>query len=134
MEEEAYEKALPAITTKDFAVTWSDFRTPWKKVKSAAGEGELGKILAAGLQDLPTCAEGYGLTALVELVALCCELQRRAVMKSCWLSVRAAAATVGIPTTKSHRLLWRLIHDNVIERIKVGTHGRASEYKFTGEV
>ena len=130
---EWHRQALPAITTHEFAETWYDFTIAWDKVAFPAGQGPLDQILAHALTRMPASASGYSEPRMRNLIALCCELQRRAGEGTFWLACRAAAATLGLSASMANRYLLRLQHDKVIELVVKGTRGRAAEYRYRGE-
>lgn len=130
--DEWHRQALPAIGTKDFAVTWHDFRVAWGNVKFPAGTGPLEEIYAVALRQMPAIASGYRTAGVRHLIALCRELQVVAGDDPFWLSCRAAAGVLKTPPTNAHRWLWRLIHDQVIDLVTPGSRGRAAEYRYLG--
>ena len=127
---EWHKRALSAIETKDFDVTWQDFVVAWGKVKFPAGQGPLDKIYAAGLKRMPPLAQGYHVPDVRNLIALCCELQRVAGDGTFWLGCRPAGAVLGVSAATANRYLLKLQHDEVLHLITPGKRGRSAEYRY----
>lgn len=128
-----YEQALPAISTKDFNVTWDDFLVAWRNAKFAIGEGPLAEIYSEGLLHTPAIANTFKREGVRKLVAFCRQLQVCAGDGPFWLSCRGAAPLLGVVPGTVNRWLWLLIHRKVIELVRQGTRGRSAEYRYLGD-
>ncbi len=129
-----HERALPFIATKPFEETWLDFAEGWDKVTFPAGQEPVAMIFAQAMsQSIPACAMRYEQPSLRCLVALCRELQRVAGSVPFFLAGRTAANLLGVPHTVAARWLRLLVIDKVLERAKIGSRHRASEYRYVGD-
>jgi len=117
----------------DFDDTWADFCYGWPRVKYLLGDGFLVEALKqADAMETPACAEQYeGIGR--RLVRLCKLLQANAGDKPFFLDQRAAASAFGVGRNKPGRLLAMLCFDDVIELVRKGHTGRASEYRYKGD-
>jgi len=124
---EWHTRALPRITTKDFSVSWEDFRLAWLNVKAPTGAA-WSEIV--GMVQLPDAQP------IDRLIALCRALQRHHGPDKAWpLSCRKAAEVIGVPFQRAARLLKLLQLQGFIELAKTaGPKGsrRAAEYRFLG--
>jgi len=128
-----YVKALPSIGTKEFDASWQDFLVAWKNVKYAVGEGPLAQIYVDAMLHIPPCASKFKVESIRKLVAFCRQLQQVNGERPFWLSCRAAASLLGVSPSTAHRGVWLLIHNNVLELVKEGSRGRATEYRYLGD-
>ncbi len=124
--------ASPIIGTKDFAITWNDFRTAWKKVKHPSGQ-VFQNILSGVDHDAPIPAGisrlGYGPNGQ-RLVRLCMALQHHHGSEPFFLSARIAADQLGIHFTDAAKILSSLVDDSVLELVSRGVGRTASRYHF----
>ena len=123
--------ALPAIDTKDFAITWADFARGWDKVRFPAGatlaailEGTQGDPLPAGIDDL-----GYGPQGQ-HLVKICRRLAQHHEPEPFFISARQAGELIGVHFTDASKVLAALVTDKVIELVEKGAGTRASRYRW----
>ncbi len=132
-----YELALPVITTKDYAVTLSDFDHAWAAFDPARAGGGLADVVAAAKSSDPVPGVDPHYPERVHLLAkLCRELARRADDRSFFLAARAIERHMGTPSMTASRDMKLLIADGLIS---VSTpagfeHGRrtATHYVYHG--
>lgn len=125
--------ALPAIRTKDFSETWSDFAVAWQRVKRPAGQSFATAAAAADADDAPAVVDRLGYDGnLRRLAALCWQLQQQWGDQPFPLSCEIAGEYLGVTTRHAGRLLAALRFDGVIKRTTKGSKqtGKASEYRF----
>lgn len=131
--QEWHRRALPAIQTKEFAVTWSEFARGWQKVKIPLGTGVL-KTIVAGidpLAPLPVGLEtlGYGDQAR-HLVHICVRLQAQAGNDPFFLTSRAAGELIGTSHTNAAWIFQALVLDGVLAVARPATTRRATRYRL----
>lgn len=130
--QEWHRLALPAIGTKDFSVTWSDFMRGWEKVRFPAGA-----TLAAILEGIDADPLPDGIKALgygdqgQKLVKVCRRLADHHSPEPFFISARQAGDLVGIHFTDASKVLAALAADGVIELVERGAGNRASRYRWT---
>ena len=121
-------RALLIIRTKDWLVTWIDFRIAWARVKKPAG-ATMAKILE-------TAAQGFarGTDPIAKLVSVCRTLQESHGPGRTWpLSCRLAALVMGTSHTTAAAALKLLVVEKVIELTNPGGSkgsGLAAEYRY----
>ncbi len=129
-----YSMALPAITTKDFDTTWSDFLYGFSRAHTPLGEDLMD--VAASLvdpNDLPVAAERYDSEPVRRLVGLCAAIARvnqnggRFFASSHDLSPR-----LGVAPVQAWRFLKMLIADGVIECLDPGNRRSAARFRWLG--
>jgi hypothetical protein len=129
---EWHHMASPFIDTKDFSISWSDFRNAWAKVKYPHGQIfqsiltdiDLDAPVPTGLSGL-----GYGSTGH-RLVRLCMALQHHHGSAPFFLSARVAAGQLGIHFTDAAKILRALVEDRVLELVSKGSGFKATRYQF----
>jgi hypothetical protein len=121
-------RALPVIRTKDWLVTWVDFRIAWTRIRHPAGV-TMAHIAEAARADTPDNAD-----PISRLAALCRALQAHHGPGRAWpLSCRRAGAEIGVSHDTAARLLKLLCAERIIELVKPdGGKGsrRAAEYRY----
>lgn len=124
--------ALPAIGTKDFAVTWCDFLNAWDKVHTPYGA-----ILNSVIQKidhsarLPSGVEELGYQKVGQrLVRICNALQEHHRDNPFFLSSRQAGELLGIHFTDAARMLAAFVADGVLDLVTRGAGRVASRYRF----
>jgi hypothetical protein len=130
-----FDAALPAITTRDFDVTWGEFSTAWGRVRWGIGDGPIMEATRrAATAEPPACAAGYG-PNLRMLVAILRELQRASGDSPIFLSGAKAAELVGVDRGTGTRYLQSLVADGVLEVVERPPRGaiRAIRYRYRGD-
>jgi hypothetical protein len=123
--------ALRFIKTKEFDVSWRDFCYAWDRVKHAYGQGPLSEAYAASLDaPLPPAADEYEMPEVKQLIGLCYQLQLGAGEKPFFLTCRDAGGLLGIDFHAANKWLSHLVQMKVLELVKKGKVGRASEYRY----
>ena len=121
-------RALPIISTKDWLITWIDFRTAWARVRKPAG-ATMDEIVAAAKAQTPANAD-----VIAKLTTLCRVMQDHYGPGKAWpLSCRMAGSKIGVGHDTAARLLKLLAIEGTIELVTpAGTKGsrRAAEYRF----
>ncbi|HUE71432.1 MAG TPA: bifunctional DNA primase/polymerase [Pirellulaceae bacterium] len=134
---EWHQRALPAIATKSWLVTWTEFKQAWKKVKHLKGREPLRMMFSQAMQrDLPKCAERFADDPQAQwLIALCRELQEAAPGKPFYLSCRAAGELVKLSHTAANTLICGLVEEEILKLVKKGDHRarQASEFRYLGD-
>lgn len=123
---------LSVIGTKDFAVTWTDFRNGWAKVRQPHGA-----IMQSVLQTIDPRAPlpagivglGYG-SAGNQLVRVCAALQAHQGDKPFFISARQAGEVLGIHFTDASKIMAALVGDGVLQLVSKGAGKVASRYRF----
>lgn len=132
--QEWHKLSLPAIATKDFADTWTDFLQGWERVTQPDGEGELDRLYERALKAKPPpeLVERYGEgSKAVRLALLCRELQERASDEPFFLDCRNAGRLLGTDHSSAAALLRLLGIERVIQLVTRGEFGRAaSTYRY----
>jgi hypothetical protein len=125
-----FRRALPAIRTKDFAETWSDFQTAWLRVKVPHGTAVLSAYEAARRTPGPPID---GNPDLGVLAALCRNLGL-AGRGTFYLSCRTVEELFGVARMTAWRWLQSLHFYGIIEPVKTGTlkGHRATTWRYTG--
>jgi hypothetical protein len=129
---EWHRMASPFIETKDFSISWSDFRNAWAKVKYPYGQIfqsiltgiDLNAPAPAGISRL-----SYGLHGQ-RLVHLCVALQHHNGSAPFFLSARMASSQLGLHFNDAAKILKALVEDNVLELVSKGSGFKASRYRF----
>jgi hypothetical protein len=123
--------ALPAIATKEYAVTRRDFIDGWKRVRFPAGQGAIDQLWTkAGDERNPIA--GFS-DSICRLIHLCQLLQSQVPGESFFLSCR----TVGRLARASHVAAWKWLRKleqaGILHRVETGSYdsGKSSEYRFT---
>lgn len=124
--------ALPAIATKEFAVTLDEFARAFEKVRiphgdvlhSVVGSIEHDAALPAGIEALR-----YGHTAK-RLVRLCMALAAHHEPEPFFLDVRTAAQYLEVNHTYAWKLLSTFVRDGLLEVISKGAGYKATRYRF----
>lgn len=123
-------RALAIITTKEWLITWIDFRTAWAKVKRPIG-ATMAEIVTAAKGQTPTNADAIG-----KLTSLCRSLQEHHGAGRVWpLACRMAGSKIGVGHDTAARIIKMLCSEGTIELVTpAGPKGskRAAEYRFLG--
>jgi hypothetical protein len=130
---EWHRRALPAIRTKDFGETWTDFAIAWERVCRPAGRSLALAAAAAAAGDLPAALGQRGYDgALRRLVSLCWQLHRQWGDQPFPLGCAKAGEHIGVCKRQAARLFKTLEFDGVLRRERLGTKasGKASEWRF----
>ena len=128
--EDWHQQALPAIGTKDFNVTWADFRVAFRKVKQPYGETLL-RVIAA-LPELPggtPGAEEFGGKGNW-LLRICLALQQHEGDGPFFLSARQAGEQLEMHFTDAAALLAEFVALGAIHVVEKGRYGRAHRYRW----
>lgn len=130
-----HETHKDAIGTKEFSVTWTDFRSAWPRVKIPFGV-KMNKIIAAAdSAALPKHIEALGYEGwTLKLVRLCAAAQaqedEQAPGNPFFLSARVAGDLVGVSHTDASKALRCFVADGVLDLVKRGSGVKASRYRF----
>jgi len=137
---EWHNRALDRIGTKDWSVSWSEFKSGWKLARSAAFDDPRVAIQIARSSPLPLCAARYDVPAMRDLVGLCNVMQKFHGDSSFFLGCRMAGEVLGLSRTRAHRYICKLQHDGLL--IVTNKHDLAArsatgkrmawEYRFLG--
>lgn len=129
-----HQAALPAIGTRDFATSWTDFirghtavRSPFGHTLEKLTSNLNGRILPKGIEEL-----GYG-TAAKRLVLICLALAEHSTPKPFFLSCRQAGELLGVSFPEASKMLSALVYDRVIKLESKGVGLIASRYHFSWE-
>jgi len=120
--------AEPHISTKDFSLSWLDFRVAWEAVKMPYGA-----VMADIVANLPPPMEDdlwlqYGLHGS-KLFQLCLALQKREGESPFFISARTAGEFLELHHTMAARILKVFVIDGVLEEVSKGSiNGLASRY------
>jgi hypothetical protein len=126
--------ATPAIRTKGFTTTWSDFTNAWANIRVPKGAVLSAIITRAASSPPPRAAVAYDLPAMRQLIAICAALQSYHGPGRAWpLSCRVAGEAVEVGHDTAARWLKLLVADGVLELVRrAGPKGSrlASEYRY----
>lgn len=124
--------ALPAIGTKEFAVTWADFLRGWDRVRQP--HGETMKSIITNIDHttpLPQGIEGLSYGAQSQhLVRLCMALQAHEGDAPFFISARQAGEVLGVHFTDASKMLGAMVADGVLTLVSKGAGKVASRYRF----
>jgi hypothetical protein len=121
--------AEPHISTKEFSLSWIEFRVAWEAIKTPYGS-----VLAGIVANLPPPKEDavwleYGPHAS-NLFQLCLALQEREGESPFFISSRTAGKFLGIHHTMAAKILRILVIDGVLEEVSKGSiNALASRYR-----
>jgi hypothetical protein len=121
--------AEPQISTKEFSLSWIEFRVAWEAIKTPYGS-----VLAGIVANLPPPKEDavwleYGPHAS-NLFQLCLALQEREGESPFFISSRTAGKFLGIHHTMAAKILKILVIDGVLEEVSKGSiNALASRYR-----
>ncbi len=129
---EWHRRALPVIGTKDFGISWAEFKTSWRSVKYFP------ETLTRLLVDLPklpvNCpASEYGPKGLL-LFQICVGLQEHEGAKPFFISSRKAGELIGCHASDAAKLLKAFCIDGLIEEVSKGVGKVASRYRIVKAV
>lgn len=137
--QEWHRRAIPYITTLDFAETWIDFLRGWPRVRCPLGINYMPNVLerAKRAAPVPLAAE-YESDGLRLLAALCRELQQDSGDGPFYIANREAARLLGVPTMQANRWLFLLVAEGILSVVtKGGTADgvrKATRYRFNGQL
>jgi len=129
---EWHRQALPVISTKEFAETWSDFQIAWRRVRKPHGTTVHAAFAAAG--NAPRkCIDGD--TNLGTLAVMCQILSNTSGGGQFFLSCRTVEVLFGVSRMAAWRWLEALQFHGIIESITKGTlkNRQATTWRFTGK-
>jgi len=131
-----HKRALPNITTKDFAESWIDFYRGWPKVKYPQGKDIVMIFNQAKRRPTPREAMGYVHPKVRLLASLCRELQAAEGEAPFFLDCRTAGELLGVSWKTASRWLTLFCADRLLHRVEKGTRssGRASRYRYLGKL
>ncbi len=117
--------AYDVIRTKEWEVTWADWRDAWKRVRWPAG---------CGLKRLGAWVRGAADDSLIRLSLACEWLQVQAGGRPFFLSVRTAAEVVAAGKSTAARLLAVLVESGELQVVSAGRYetGLATEFRWNG--
>lgn len=122
----AYENV---IGSKDFGLSWAEFRLAWDNV-----EYPHGAALSGVLNDLPKVPHIPGLIAYgnkaQHLMQICLGLQIRANDREFFLSCRIAGELIGLHYTDAATLLRAFVSEGWLELVAKGAGSHASRYRL----
>jgi hypothetical protein len=127
-----FEAARKIVRTKDWDTTWSDFLAGWPKVKTPFGESMEAVIEQARQEPDPECVTKCQSQETRLLIRICKVLQRRAGDAPFFLAARAAGEATGLDKDTANKRLGLLRETGILELVKKGHTGRASEYRYIG--
>lgn len=115
---------------------WGDFCVlvdrAWDKVQKTSGKGNLGVALEETESfPLPPVPDRFT-PAQKRLVALCAYLSEQSRPKPFYLAQSGVAEVFGIDQATASRWLSLLILCKIIEVVKAGQRGKATEYLYLG--
>lgn len=126
--------ALDKITTKDFDITFSDFRDGWDRIRCVDGATVVDRAAQeAASKPVPACADKYAEPRIRWLVATCRELQRVNGSRPFFLSCRDVARIIGgDPEIYPSAARWMktITRDGVIAKVKDSHRRKATEYRY----
>ena len=120
---------LQVIGTKEFSISWAEFRNAWERVKQPYGA-----TLAICLSTLPTAPDiaalrGYGPKA-IHLAQICLALQAHAGDSPFFLGARKAGELIDCHFTDAATLLRCFVLEGWLKLVKAGAGSKASRYKL----
>jgi hypothetical protein len=126
---EWHRQALPVITTKDFAETWSDFQVAWLRVKVPHGAAVTAAYKAASRAPQPPIDDNPDLGILD---GLCSNLGAGG--RPFFLAARAVETLFGVPRMTAWRWLQTLAFYGAIELVETGTlkDRQAKTWRYVG--
>jgi hypothetical protein len=136
-----HQAALPAIRTKRFAPTWSEFLDAWKRCLSPYGSSHAGDFaLAAAMASPCPIASNYANSERLALLASICWHLSGFGAGEFFISTGDTARLLGIDGDGRRMAAWRLLNrleaDGIIVCVRRGlqgaTSGRATEYAWKG--
>lgn len=127
--------ALPAIGTKSWDETWSDFIDSWPRVRSAFGTGSVAEaIKRARLAEFPAhLADQYESPDARLLLKLCLELDRDSRPNPFFLSCPTAAQAIGIERMAAWRYFRRMVAEGLLQVVGKHTASKATRYRWIGK-
>jgi Bifunctional DNA primase/polymerase, N-terminal len=132
---EWHSRAVPVIGTKKFSESYADFLEGWKRVKWPAGHGPIEEAFQQAMKANrpPRAASLYpDEQKMVDLAALCRELQQRAGDADFFLDCRTAGRLLGVPHKQALKMLRVLCADRVLALRDTGSleKHQASKYHY----
>ena len=130
---EWHKRALPAIGTKDFATTWSDFLHAWDNVKHPYGE-TLEQALSTidHSEPVPEYVQRLGFDDQAHsLYRICKALHEYNAPEPFFISARKAGEKLGINHTDAAKMLKAFVREGVLELVTKGIGNKASRYRCT---
>jgi hypothetical protein len=127
---EWHRRALPAITTKDFGETWSDFQVAWQRVKNPHGT-RVDAAYAFARQAPRTFIDGNN--DLGALAAMCKFLSEAANEGTFFLACRTVERLFRVPRMTAWRWLQSLQFYGIIEAQETGRlkNRQATTWRYT---
>lgn len=124
-----HKSVVSVIGTKDFDITWAEFKASWSRVKFAHGEA----ILQQALKHLPDVPDRFQRPDYsprqLHLIQICLALQRHACDEPFFLSCRIAGQLLNVHFTDAGTLLRGLVEDGILLVVKPGTRRLAQRYR-----
>ena len=131
---EWHRQALPAIQTKEFLDTWTDFVMAWPRVKFPAGQGTIELAFQEAVSSKPDdhVAALYDDPRILALACLCRTLQKRAGNADFYIDCRTAGRLLAVPHTTAWRWLTVLCADGVLKAGPKGSQAtrKASRFRY----
>ena len=121
------------VGTKDWDESWSDFLHAWDNVRVPFGVSMQVALEKAELASNPECAAQFDGEPTKLLIRLCRELQHRSGEESFFLDCRTAGKAIGTNKDSASSRFRLLVRTGVLERVKKGHTGCASEYRYLGD-
>jgi hypothetical protein len=134
-----HDQALPLMqpdsSARDYYAHLAEFERAFDSIRHLKGEEPIRQILEAALAgDPPECAGQFNQDqTVVHFIAFLRELQRRSANRAFYLDCRTAAQLFGVCPKTAWNWLDLLVRRKILRRVKRGTRGRASEFRYMGD-
>ncbi len=124
-----HQRALPAIRTKNFLETWTDFLNAWENYDPEK-EGRLGRAIAKATALTPPASIAEFQDELLNVVCCTCHVLAIEGKGRFWLSGRALALPLGVDHRRVYDCVDVLIFEGIIKVVQEHSPKRAREFEW----
>lgn len=118
------------IATKDWDVTWAEFKTSWNNVRVKYGQAVLQEVLSRRtLPPTELMRPGYS-TTMEKLITVCVALQQHHAPQPFFLSCRVAGEILQLGHSHAATLIKSLIQDGVLEVVEEATKTKSRRFRI----
>lgn len=129
-----FEKFKHVIATKDWDVTWAEFKTAWSNVRVKYGQAVLQEVLSCCSAPPPELLRpGYS-TTMEKLISVCVALQQHHAPQPFFLSCRVAGEILQLGHSHAATLIKSLIQDGVLEVVEEATKTKSRRFRIKQQV